>query len=79
MSTFVYQSSVSPKPGGNLLTSGKLLQLLVSKSVKLSLACVHTLVVIQSGSFAGKGKVWALKLLTGNKKHQNTFFKLGQE
>jgi len=41
-------SNVAPKPGGNLLTSRKLLQLLVLKSVKLSLACIHTLVVIQS-------------------------------
>ncbi len=29
--------------------------------------------------FAGKGKVKALKLLTSNKEHQNTFLKLGQE
>ncbi len=30
-------------------------------------------------AFAGKGKVKALKLLTSNKEHQNTFLKLGQE
>ena len=30
-------------------------------------------------TFAGKGKVKALKLLTSNKEHQYTFFKLGQE
>ena len=54
-------SSVAPKPGGNLLTSGKLLQLLLLKSIKLSLACMHTLVVIQSVHLQ-EGKVRVLKL-----------------